>query len=68
MFDWQPIETAPKSGYICVGTQYGKTRWSFNHAWWNEQTEEWVDEFGDQVLNPHVWVPLPPAQTDPRSY
>lgn len=66
--DWRPIETAPKGRQICVGTQYGTSRWAFNHAWFNDETEEWTDEFGDRVLKPHVWCDLPPKQANPRTY
>ena len=64
---WQPIDTAPKSGYICVGTQYG-TRWSFNYAWWDHVSEEWTDVYGDQALNPHVWCHAPTNQSNLRDY
>lgn len=68
---WQPMSTAPKNRYVCVATHYGsaeRPRWGFNHAWFDDQTEEWTDEFGDQVLHPHVWCELPPNQSDPRPY
>jgi hypothetical protein len=54
---WQPIETAPKHGYIVVGTKDGK--WYFNTVWWNEQVEEWEDVSSDRYVRPSVWAPLP---------
>ncbi len=57
---WQPIETAPKSGYIVVGTKDG--RWYFNNVWWDDLMEEWTDVTGDFFVHPSVWAPLPDDQ------
>ena len=58
---WQPIETAPPLGTICVGREFSEGRWSFNHAWFNPETAEWTDAFSDIVLSPTHWMPLPNA-------
>lgn len=55
---WQPIETAPKSGYIVVATSWG-SRWSFNQVWWNDQVDEWEDVHSDRYIRPHAWAALP---------
>jgi hypothetical protein len=66
---WQPIETAPKQQGadgqlgICVATAYG-SRWSFNHAWWDDAVEEWTDIHSDRYLNPTHWTPLPKLLSD----
>lgn len=53
---WQPIETAPKTGYICVAWKNGK--WRFSEAWWDELYEEWTCTSSDRYLKP-TWAPLP---------
>lgn len=61
---WQPMETAPKSGYIVVGTQYAPGKWLVNYAWWDDNAEEWTDVHSDRLLSPHVWAPRPPDQPE----
>jgi hypothetical protein len=60
---WQPIGTAPKSDYIVVGTQYARSKWLVNYAFWDDAMAEWVDVHSDRVLFPHVWAPQPPDQS-----
>jgi hypothetical protein len=64
IMQWEPIETAPKNTGadgqlgICAATPYG-SRWSFNHAWWDDAVEEWTDIVSDRYLSPTHWMPLP---------
>lgn len=62
--EWQPIETAPKSGYIVVGTQYAKGKWLVNYVFWDDLVEEWTDASSDRYIRPQVWAPQPPEQPD----
>ena len=60
---WRDIETAPKQPVpgqlgICVATPDG-LRWQFNHAWWDDAVEEWIDVRSDCYLRPTHWMPLP---------
>jgi hypothetical protein len=64
-YGWSPIETAPLKGTICVAREFSPGRWVFNHAWFNPDTEEWTDEFGDHVLSPTHWTALPRDQPLP---
>jgi hypothetical protein len=59
MSDWQPIETAPKSGYIIGAWKDGK--WQAAQLWWDDMVEEWVHATGDHYVKPTHWMPLPDA-------
>lgn len=54
---WQPIETAPKSGYIIGAWKEGK--WHAREIWWDDSVEEWVDTISDRYLKPTHWAPTP---------
>lgn len=57
---WQPIETAPKAGYIVVGTQIAVGKWIFNYVFC--ENDEWVDVSSNHIVRPDVWCPEPPEQ------
>ena len=66
---WRGIESAPKQQFpdslgICVAQLWG-TRWSFHHAWWDDQQEMWTDIFSDRLLGPTHWQPLPAPPSAP---
>lgn len=59
---WQPIETAPKRGYIFGAYQYGVDRWAAHCMWWDDSVEEWTDVYSDRYIKPTHWAPLPESK------
>lgn len=55
---WQPIETAPESGYI-VGAWKDGTRWLVAVVF--NEYDEWVNIHSDMIHRPTHWAPLPDA-------
>lgn len=64
MSEWQPIETAPKKGYIIGAWKDGK--WCAAELWWDDQVGEWCHSTGDYYCHPTHWMPLP-AQPETKS-
>lgn len=64
MNEWQPIETAPKSGYIIGAWKEGK--WHAREMWWDDSVEEWTDTMSDRYLKPTHWAPTPETVTAPQ--
>ena len=64
MTNWQPIETAPKDGYILVfgpdqmDIAAWEPHWPNGGAWLRMQTAEY-DNDGALVKTPTHWQPLP---------
>lgn len=58
MADWQPIETAPRSGYI-VGAWRDGDRWRFAQVF--DEWGEWVNVHSDRIERPTHWTVLPDA-------
>jgi hypothetical protein len=56
---WQPIEIAPKFGYIIGAWKDGK--WLAKEMWWDDTVEEWVDACSDRYCSPTHWMSLPDA-------
>ena len=56
---WQPIETAPKSGYIMGAWKEGG-KW-YCRELFNEY-DEWVCVASDLIYKPSHWMPLPSAE------
>lgn len=54
---WQPIETAPKRGYIIGAWKDGK--WHAREMWWDDMHDEWTDTMGDHFLKPTHWIEWP---------
>ena len=62
--NWQPIETAPPSGYIVVGMQIAKGKWLFNYVF--RENDEWVDvhnfrvkKYGADIhIDSHITLPF----------
>lgn len=59
---WQPIQTAPESGYVVIGqrTGNGPERWAFTVAFM--EYDEWVCRSSDRVWHPTIWAPMPAAE------
>lgn len=55
--EWQPIETAPKSGYIMGAWQDG--RWYCRQMFY--ENDEWVCAASDRIHIPTHWMSLPGA-------
>lgn len=63
---WQPIESAPKNGTELLGFIHAKRIeliWFFAAS---SQTQNWLDTNG-KVVKPTHWMPLPPANHQPRN-
>lgn len=58
---WQPIETAPKNGYLIGAWKDGK--WQAREMWWDDSVNEWTDTTSDRYLKPTHWAPTPDNST-----
>ncbi len=62
--EWQPIETAPLSGYI-LGAWRDGSHWRFAEVF--SEDDEWVNVNSDCICSPTHWMPLPPANPGPST-
>lgn len=64
MNEWQPIETAPKGGYIVVAVPWG-SKWSFHQV--HNEYDDWIDVSSDKIVSPTHWMPLPNPPTETQN-
>ncbi len=68
MSEWRPIETAPLDGTRVVTAywRYGRQERGVGVQSAAFHADKWIDENGEEIWPPFLWMPLPePPNTDP---